>query len=146
MLLGPNICHWLYCPHHYCILWLCCGCWYHIHLCPAGWLWWVWSLDFLSRTNKPLMCVIIMEYYYYFVLFYLWMHSTWPPPVTGPCKGGSLGSFFVSADWQVRVLWSSGIVDRLTDILYVHTIPLAGCMDRRSCCIPFSYQVLLSIW
>ena len=32
----------------------------------------------------------------------------------------------------MRVFWSSGLVDRPSDRLYVRTIPLSGCMDRRS--------------
>ena len=48
--------------------------------------------------------------------------------VMGPLRG-SLGASFVSADWRVRVLWSSGLVDRPSDLLYVHTITLSRCMD-----------------
>ena len=51
--------------------------------------------------------------------------------VTGLWRG-FLGALFVSADWQVRVFWSSGIVYRPSDRLYVRTIPLSVCMDRRS--------------
>ena len=54
---------------------------------------------------------------------------------------GSLGSSFVSADWRVRVLWSSGILDRPSDDLYVRTITMSGCIDRLSCYIPFSSQI-----
>ena len=48
-------------------------------------------------------------------------------------KQGSLGASFVSADWQVRVFWLSGIVDRPSNHLYIRNIPMSGCMDRRSC-------------
>ena len=44
----------------------------------------------------------------------------------------SLGAPFVSSDWQVRVLWSYGLVDRPFDCLCVRNINLSGCMDRRS--------------
>ena len=50
---------------------------------------------------------------------------------------GSLGASFASTDWQVRVFWLSSIVDRPSDCLYVRTITLSGCMDIRSCYIPF---------
>ena len=50
----------------------------------------------------------------------------------GPIRGGSLGASFVSADWRVRVFWSSGLVDRPYDCLYVRTIPLFGCMNISS--------------
>ena len=50
--------------------------------------------------------------------------------VTGP-RSGSLGASFVSADLKVRVLWSSGIVDRPSDRFYVRTITLSGCMEKR---------------
>ena len=58
-------------------------------------------------------------------------------PCTGriPCNGavkGSLGVLFVLEDWQVRVFWLSGLVDRPSDRLCIHTIPLSGCMERRS--------------
>ena len=32
----------------------------------------------------------------------------------------------------MRVFWLSGLVDRPSDRLYVHTIPLSGCTERRS--------------
>ena len=32
----------------------------------------------------------------------------------------------------MSVFWLSGLVDRPSDCMYVHTIPLSGCMDRRS--------------
>ena len=51
--------------------------------------------------------------------------------VTGPLNG-SLGASFVAADFQVRVLNPFGLVDGPSDCLYVHIIPLTGCMDRRS--------------
>ena len=50
--------------------------------------------------------------------------------VTGP-RSGSLGASFVSEDLKVRVLWSSGIVDRPSDRFYVRTITLSGCMEKR---------------
>ena len=46
--------------------------------------------------------------------------------------------------WRVRVFWSSSLVYRPSDKLHVCTIPLSGCMDRRSCYIPFYYQVWLA--
>ena len=49
----------------------------------------------------------------------------------GP-RRGSLGASYVSADWRVREVWSSGLVYIMYDRLYVCTIPLPGCMDRRS--------------
>ena len=36
-------------------------------------------------------------------------------------------------DWLVRVFWSSSLVDRPSDCLYVLNIPISGCMNRRSC-------------
>ena len=33
--------------------------------------------------------------------------------------------------WRLRVFLSSGIIDRPFDYLFVRTIPLSGCMDRR---------------
>ena len=47
-------------------------------------------------------------------------------------EGGSLGASFILADWRVRVFWLSGIIDRPSDRLHVHTIPMSGCMGRRS--------------
>ena len=44
-----------------------------------------------------------------------------------------LGASLVSADWRVRVFDIYGIIDRPSDHLYVHTITLSVCMDRRSC-------------
>ena len=40
---------------------------------------------------------------------------------------------FVSADWQVRVFLSSGLVDRPSDHQYIPTIFMSGFMDIRSC-------------
>ena len=51
--------------------------------------------------------------------------------VMGP-RRGSLRASLVSVDLQVRVLWSSDLVDRPSDYLYVCTIPLSGFMDRQS--------------
>ena len=48
--------------------------------------------------------------------------------VTG-LQRGSLGALFISKDWQVKVLWSSGIVYRLFDRLYIRTIPLGAYID-----------------
>ena len=62
---------------------------------------------------------------------------------TGPWRG-SLGVFFVSADWWVRLFWSFGLTDRLSDHLYVRTIPLSGCIDRRSRYTPFYSQAWLA--
>ena len=44
----------------------------------------------------------------------------------------SLGASFAPADWQMRVFWLSGIVDIPSDHLYVRTIHMSGCIDRRS--------------
>ena len=59
---------------------------------------------------------------------------------------GSLGALFVSTDWQVRVLWLSGIVYRPSEHMYISTTPLSGCMYRLSCYIPFYYQAWMYIW
>ena len=53
---------------------------------------------------------------------------------------GYLRASFVSADRQVRVFGTSGIVYRPSDHLSVWNIPLYGYMYRRSCYIPFSSQ------
>ena len=58
----------------------------------------------------------------------------------GAVKRVSLGALFVSADWRVRVFWSSVLVDKPSDSMYVRTIPLSGCIYRRSHYIPFSSQ------
>ena len=50
----------------------------------------------------------------------------------GAVRRGYLGALFVSSDWWVRVFWLSGIVDIPSDRLDACTIPLYGCMDRRS--------------
>ena len=52
----------------------------------------------------------------------------------------SLGALFVSADWRVRVFWSSCLLDILSNRLYVSTITLSGCMDRRSCFMLLFYK------
>ena len=44
---------------------------------------------------------------------------------------GSMGTAFVLADFQVRVFWSSGTVDRPSVYMYIRTIPLSGYMYRR---------------
>ena len=49
-------------------------------------------------------------------------------------------------DCRVRVFGLSDIVDRPSDRLYVHTFPLCGCMDRRSCYIRFYSKECLSIY
>ena len=51
--------------------------------------------------------------------------------LTGP-RSRSLGASFVLADWQVRVFWLSCLVYRTADHMCVCTIPLYGCMYRRS--------------
>ena len=61
----------------------------------------------------------------------------------GPWRG-SLGESLVLADSWVRMFWSSGLVDRPSDRLYVRTIPLSGCMDRRYCYAPFSSKTWLA--
>ena len=65
--------------------------------------------------------------------------------VTG-LRSGSWGALLVPADWQVRVFGLFGIVDRPSERLYIHNIPLYVYMDRLSCRIPFSPQARLSIW
>ena len=60
--------------------------------------------------------------------------------VTGT-RSGSLGASLVLADWQVRVLMSSGLVDRPSDCLYVRTITLSGCTEKRPHCKCYSIQV-----
>ena len=51
--------------------------------------------------------------------------------------GGYLGALFVAAYSQVRVLGPSGIVDRQSERLYIHTINMSGFMNIHSCYIPF---------
>ena len=63
--------------------------------------------------------------------------------VTGT-RRGSLGTLFVLADWQVRVFWSSGLVDRPSDLLYIRTIFLSEWMDRISRYIPFYSQAWMA--
>ena len=48
------------------------------------------------------------------------------------------------ADWRERAFGSSGIVDRLSECLYVCTIHVSRCMERRSHYTPFSSQELLA--
>ena len=57
---------------------------------------------------------------------------------------GYLGASFVSSDWQVRVFWLSGLIDGPSDRLYVRTITLLGCMERRSHYIPFPSQAWMA--
>ena len=61
----------------------------------------------------------------------------------GP-RRGYLGASFILEDWRVRVIWSSGLVDRPSKRMYVHTITLSGCMERRSRYTPFYSQSWLS--
>ena len=56
------------------------------------------------------------------------------------CGGGPRGSCSYLADWQVRVFWLSGLVDRPSYRLYVSTITLYGCMNRLSRYTPFYSQ------
>ena len=43
----------------------------------------------------------------------------------------------------MRVVWLSGLVDRPYEFLYVRTIPLSGCMYRRSrYSLPLCLEVL----
>ena len=48
-------------------------------------------------------------------------------------RNGSLDESFVTADWIVNVYELFGILDGPSDHLPVQTIPIYGCMDRRSC-------------
>ena len=57
---------------------------------------------------------------------------------------GVPGAPFVLTDWHVRVFWSSGLIGRPYEQLYVHTIPLSGCMYRCSHYTPFSSQTWLA--
>ena len=52
--------------------------------------------------------------------------------ITGPWRWYLGGSFMV-ADWRVRVLWSSGLVDRPSDRMYIYIITLSRFLDRHSC-------------
>ena len=45
----------------------------------------------------------------------------------------SLGEWLVPAHWKVRVFGKSIYLDGPLDCLYVRSIPLSGCMVRRSC-------------
>ena len=54
--------------------------------------------------------------------------------VMGPWSG-SLGGVVRIGGLARGLLWSSGIVYIPSDRLYVHTIPIYGCMDRCSCYI-----------
>ena len=63
-------------------------------------------------------------------------------PVTGPWRG-SLGASLVSADSRVRVFWLSGLVDRPSERLYVHTYVILLCMGALKDA-PFSSPLLLS--
>ena len=47
--------------------------------------------------------------------------------VTGP-RSGSLGALLVPADWQVRLFGVSGIIDIMSNRLYIYTIPIYGCI------------------
>ena len=69
------------------------------------------------------VCIVIFKYFVWALVMGSW--------------SGSQGALAVPSDWQVRVFWMSGLIDRQSDRLYISTIPLYGCMDRRSCCIPF---------
>ena len=63
-------------------------------------------------------------------------HRVGPCPGRITCNGaveGFPGGLFVFADWRVRVLWSSGLVDRPSNRLHIRTIPLSVCMYRSSC-------------
>ena len=62
-----------------------------------------------------------------------------PRSLTGTWSG-YMGALFISEDWQVRVICSSGLVDRPSGHLYVHTITMSGCMDRLSCYVLFYSQ------
>ena len=80
---------------------------------------------------------------YLTIILLLWQMFVICVLVTGPWSG-YLGASFVSANWGVRVFWSSGLVDRPSDRIYVRTITLSGCMGRRSRYIPFYYQSWLA--
>ena len=43
----------------------------------------------------------------------------------------------------MRVFGNSGLVDRPSDCLYIHTITLYGCMDRHSC---YTHFLLKNNW
>ena len=61
----------------------------------------------------------------------IWRYGIWVYYLVTGLMRGSLGASFVSADWQVRVFWSSGIIYIPSDRLHIHTITLYGCMERR---------------
>ena len=63
--------------------------------------------------------------------------------VTGTWRG-FLGASFVLTDWKVRVFWLYGLVDRLSDRLYVRTITLYGCIYRCSHYAHFYSQAWLT--
>ena len=53
------------------------------------------------------------------------------PLVTGSAKGGTWWESFILKDWRVRVFGPSGLVDILSNRLYVRTINLYKFMERR---------------
>ena len=57
---------------------------------------------------------------------------------------GYLGASLLLADWWVRVFWSSGIIDRQSNRLYVRTINLSGYIYIHSNYIPFYSQAWLA--
>ena len=66
------------------------------------------------------------------------------------CKGAVKrvpgGIVCFTADCQVRVFGISGLIDRLSDRMYIRNIPLYGCMDRPPRYIQFISQPGLPIW
>ena len=59
--------------------------------------------------------------------------------VTGTWRG-SIGELLVTADWQVRVLSSYGIIYIPSDRMYAHAITMSGFMERHSNYILFYSQ------
>ena len=90
---------------------------------------------------KVILYVCPFSFTEYFCIFPdQWHHF---PIVTEPWIG-SLRASFIAADWQVRVFWSSGLVDRPSGHMYVRTITLSGCMYILSHYILFSSQAWLA--
>ena len=57
----------------------------------------------------------------------------------GP-RRGSLGASFIPVDWRVKVFGLSGLVDRPSENMFVHTITMSGCMYRQYHYPPFYYH------
>ena len=60
--------------------------------------------------------------------------------VTGP-RSGSQGVSFVPGYWQVRVFRSFVLVDKPSEHLSIHNVPMSWYMEILSQYTPFSYQL-----